>query len=164
MIASCEPDRPYPIPDVTDGWAPIYASEKDAYTVSAINPQPPVHAGKIYIKGNLLFQLEDGKGIHVYGIANPAAPTKMSFIAVAGAHEMSINDNFLYTNNLNDLVSIDIQNVADPKLVSRVQGAFHILEQNVPPEPGYFECVDASKGVVVGWERKVLKRPECIKN
>jgi hypothetical protein len=164
VVAGCEPDREYPVPEVTDGWVPIYASEKDAHTVSAINPQVPVNAGKIYVKDKLLFQLEDGKGIHVYETSNPAAPARMSFIAVAGAHEMSINDNFLYTNNLNDLVSIDIQNVADPKLVSRVKDAFHILDQNVPPEPGYFECVDAAKGVVVGWERRVLKRPQCIRN
>jgi hypothetical protein len=38
-----------------------------------------------------------------------------------------------------------------------------MLNQDFPPEFGYFECVDTTKGTVVGWEKKTLKRPECVR-
>lgn len=163
-LAGCEPDRYYTMPEETDGWVPVYSPASEANTVKSLPPQAIVNAGKVYIKDNLLFQLEEGKGIHVLDVSNPAAPERLNFIAVAGAQEMSIKDNYLYTNNLNDLVTIDVQNVANATLVSRTANVFHILEQNVPPQPGYFECVDASKGVVIGWEKKVIKHPKCIKD
>ncbi len=164
-IASCQPDKTNPnIPEEVEGWVPVYSSETIAHAITTEQPRPIESAGKIYIQGNYLYQVETGKGIHVIDASHHDNPRKIQFIAVLGAQEISIKEHYLYTNNLNDLVVLDISNLSDVKLLNRIPSSFHVISQAVPPERGYFECVDASKGVVIGWEKKTIKHPECIRN
>jgi hypothetical protein len=47
-------------------------------------------------------------------------------------------------------------------LVNRIENAFPQINQEYPPFTGvYFECVDPSKGVVIGWEEKQIDQPKC---
>lgn len=161
-VGACKTENTNPnVPEEVEGWAPVYAA--DAYTVKTTDPRSIEKGGKIYVKGNLLFQVETNKGIHVIDISHPENPQKLKFIAVSGAQEMAAKENYIYTNNLNDMVILDISNIAEVKVVNRVASAFHMLDQNLPPERGYFECIDAAKGIVTGWEKKTLKRPECTR-
>ena len=164
-LASCQPEPNNPnIPEETEGWVPVYSTEKAAHAVTSEAPRAIENAGKIYVFGNYLFQVETGKGIHVLDVSHHNNPIKLHFISVMGAQEIAIKEKYLYTNNLNDLVVVDISNIAEVKLVNRIPSTFHVVNQTVPPENGYFECVDASKGVVTGWEKKTIKRPECSRN
>lgn len=165
VCASCgswggDPDVP---PAEIDGWAPIY-SDQSTKIIKSVDAQPIEKGGKIYTKGNMLYQVEEGKGIHVIDISQPSNPQKLKFITVLGVHEMAIKDNYLYANNFNDLVVADIANLADVKEVGRKQSAFSLTNMSVPPSPGFFECVDASKGSVIGWEKKRLQKPKCRLN
>lgn len=165
VAGSCQPEKTNPnIPEETEGWVPVYNTEQTAHAVVSEAPRQIENAGKIYIKGNYLFQLETGKGVHVFDVSHHDNPRKLHFISVLGAQEIAIKENYLYTNNLNDLIVVDISNLAEVKLVNRIPSTFHVLNQTVPPEAGYFECVDASKGVVTGWEKKTIQHPKCIKN
>lgn len=165
LIASCRTnENAGPTPASVDGWAPVYSTSADAYTVSSTDPKTIEDGGKIYVKGKELYQVEAGKGIHVVDISNPVSPQKLRFIAIRGAQEMAIKGNYLYANNLNDLVVVDISNITSVKEVGRMKGIFHMVDQSYPPEDGYFECIDASKGTVVGWEQKTLKHPKCRRN
>jgi hypothetical protein len=160
--SACQPDVSNPnIPEEIEGWSPVYAP--NAYSIQSSTPKAIEKGGKIYVKGNLLFQIETNKGIHVIDISHPDAPKKLSFIEVAGTMEMAAKENYIYTNNLNDMVILDISNIDDIKVANRVKSAFHMIDQDLPPETGYFECVDASKGIVTGWEKKTLKKPECVR-
>lgn len=175
VLSSCDPFgivtvegeeptvQPPSPPKSVEGYAPIYGNVDDVATIKSSGPAPIVNEGKIYVKGTLLYQVETGKGIHVIDISAPANPQKTHFIEVAGAQEMAIKNNNLYTNNLNDLVVIDITNLSDVKLVDRVNGVFHLFDPKTPPGTGWYECVDASKGDVIGWELKTLSYPECSK-
>src|SRR5690606_32695485 len=120
------------------------------------------NGGKIYIKDKRLYQIESGKGIHAIDISNPSDPKKIAFIEIAGCQEMSIMGNMLYANNLNDLVTIDISDIHNVKETDRRKDAFHILDRGHPPSSGWFECIDASKGEVIGWELKTLYSPKCL--
>jgi hypothetical protein len=153
--SSCDPYRyraEPDIPDSTDGWAPIYAKTEDANAIQSVEPVPIENGGKIYVKGN-----------HVIDISQPNHPKKLRFISIAGAQEMAIKDNMLYTNNLNDLVVVDISNVSDVKVQDRLPDVFHIIDGQKPPLSGYFICPDPSKGEVIGWEQKTIYHPECRK-
>ena len=87
---------------------------------------------------------------------------KISFIKIPGATELAIKANYLYTNNVNDLVVIDLSNIASPQVVSRVADAFPQINQNYPSLSGVrFECPDPSKGIVIGWEQKLIDNPKC---
>lgn len=170
LLTACDPYRtnprpqPEPSPKEVEGYAPVYATAEDAAKITATDVRPIEKGGKIYVKGNMLYQVEVGKGIHVINISDGANPQKVKFIHVTGAQEMSIMDNYLYTNHMNDLVVLNIADINNVQLVDRVSGMFHLVDPSLPPASGWFECIDASKGVVVGWELKTLYKPVCRKN
>jgi len=154
-----DPDTNTP-PKEVEGWAPVYAQNTDI--IKATDPQPVEHGGKIYIKGSRLYQVESGAGIHVIDISQPENPVKLKFIQVAGCQEIAINGTILYTNNVNDMVSIKIADLNNIAETDRKKDAFHIVDKNHPPAKGWFECIDASKGDVIGWENKTLNYPKCL--
>jgi hypothetical protein len=165
-LAACYPrepiePRPEPVPEEIDGWAPVYNTTGDYTTVKSMAPQNIVNGGKIYVKGDTLYQVEAGKGIHVILIKQPANPQKVAFISVVGAQELAVKNSMLYTNNLNDLVVLDISQTDSVKLVDRISNVFNMVDSLRPPGTGYYECVDYKKGKVVGWEQKLLKYPKC---
>jgi hypothetical protein len=143
------------------GYAPIYQSDSSIAEIRSDDPQPILEGGKIYVRNKELYQVEKGIGIHVLDITDPAHPVKKAFIHIAGAQEISIKENLLYANNYNDLVVINISDIKHVQLVNRMKDVFHITGGNVPPEKGYFECVDASRGSVIGWQKKNLYSPKC---
>jgi hypothetical protein len=157
-LSSCI--KPVDQPAAIEGYAPIYEAGNNQKVISSGPAQPTVNAGKIYVKGTTLYQVESGKGIHVISIADIGKPTKLAFIKITGCEELSIKDNFLYANNLNDLVVVDISNVNTPMVQHRLEGAFHIIS-DIPPAAGWFECTDPAKGAVIGWTRKTLENPNC---
>lgn len=166
LLASCDPsgvgsnEKP---PASVQGYAPVYEASASARLIKADTPRNIVKGGKIYVKGSTLYQVEIGKGIHVINIADAANPVKKGFIQVLGCQELSIKGDYLYTNNLNDLVAIDISNIAAPQVKDRVANTFHIVDESVPPTNGWYECTDAAKGTVIGWELKTLEYPQCRK-
>lgn len=144
------------------GYAPVYASDQQIKTITLMEPVPYELAGKIFVIGTKLFQVETGKGFHITDISNPSKPRKAGFVKVAGCAEIAVKSGHIYTNNMQDLVVLDI---ADGKVnvVRRVPGVFKdIVSAARPPEPGRFECPDSKKGIVVGWERKELINPQCF--
>ncbi|MBS1772619.1 MAG: hypothetical protein JST82_07155 [Bacteroidetes bacterium] len=170
-LASCDPfgynkkkTNPQPVkqpPAEVDGWAPVYNTDPANAEIKSMPPRNIDKGGKIYVKGDTLYEVEAGKGIHVILINQPQNPQKIAFINVLGAQEVAIKNNVLYTNNINDLVALDITNTSDVKTIDRISNVFHLVDVNYPPGTGYFECVDKSKGTVVGWETKTLNYPKC---
>lgn len=142
------------------GYAPIYGNEAELHTISLMAPQPVENGGKIYVQGNNLFQVESGKGIHITDITDPAHPEKKAFIKVAGSQEVAVKNSLIYTNNLNDLVILEI-NGTDISTIKRLPAFKNMQNQSVPPERGFFECPDKTKGTVTGWQKKMLQNPKC---
>lgn len=161
-LASCETTVSDSPPPTLTGYAPVYASATDLTAINVAAPRATTRPGKIYAYGAYAFQVEQGTGIHIIDNHNPRQAQKIGFLNVPLASELAIKAGNLYTNNGSDLVVFDISNVAAPKLVNRVTDAFPIVNQEYPPVPGvYFECVDAAKGVVIGWEQRELTNPKC---
>ncbi len=148
-------------PDEVVGYAPIYQSDSTLADIRSDVPQPIVHGGKIYMRDKILYQVEEGSGIHIIDVSYPGQPVRKGFIHIDGAQELSIKGDLLYTNNYNDLVVINISNLQSVRVVKRMQDMFHITGGNVPPEKGYFECVDPNRGSVIGWLKKTLYSPKC---
>lgn len=155
-----EPMRKFPAK--ADGWAPIYSKDTSANKIRSVDPVPIEKGGKIYVKGNTLYQVENGKGIHVIDISQPEHPKKLSFITVLGAQEMAVKGNLLYANNLNDMVVLDITDISNIKQADRLSNVFHLVDPHNPPASGYFECPDDEKGKVIGWEAKTIDSPKCF--
>lgn len=144
------------------GYKPIYAQTVD-FEIKNLPTIPQItNAGKIYIRNNFFYQLDNGKGVLIIDISDKSAPTPHAYIQVVGAQEISIKNNNLFVNSLNDLVIIDIENIEQVKEIGRVVDAFNLVDQKKsPPERGSFECVDTNKGTVIGWQKTELNNPKC---
>ncbi|MDD2346168.1 MAG: hypothetical protein PHY85_08485, partial [Bacteroidales bacterium] len=102
------------------------------------------------------------RGIHVINNSNPESPQNIKFISIPGNYDISIRNNILYADNAKDLVSIDITNLDSVSVKSRIQNVYNEVKQMYPDfATGYFECVDPSKGFVIGWTKTNLVNPKC---
>ncbi len=160
FLSSCNTNNKYPTE--IEGYAPIYIKKSEQYSIDSKAAQPFENPGKIYRYGNTTFQMEIGKGIHVINMIDPKNPTKIKFIAVPGCTEISIKNNFLFTNNFEDLVTINIADLNSISEVARSKGVFPVgIDNQIPEQNAYFECIDPAKGVVIGWKKAILQNPKC---
>ena len=144
------------------GLRPIYVPENEAKAIVAAPAQPILKLGKIYYKDHTIYVNESNLGVHVIDNADPSNPVKTGFLRIPGCHDIAIKGNILYADNVGDLVAIDITDPANPKVVKRLAGLQGNANLNYPQfYEGYFECVDESKGTVVGWENATLLDPKC---
>lgn len=169
LYYSCNSNSDSP-PSQIEGYVPIYTTNVAAVKViSATGPRSIVNGGKLYTTGNLLFQVELDSGIHIINYADPRNPRKLAFIRSFLCKEVTEKGGFLYTNNMADLVVIDIRNLNDIKLVARTENVFPDLQYQTPPKNSqsqaytWFECPDQSKGIVIGWKEQTLTNPRCYK-
>lgn len=166
FLLACNPSAPRRIPKPgpnTQTYVPIYMPSEQARQVLFQPPRDIVKSGKIYAIGNYLLQVETDSGIHVIDFTNRAAPQKVGFIKSLYCTEMAIKGNFLYINNVNDLVALDISNLSKPEEVKRIRGAFPEAGQYPPAQNTFFECPDAAKGDVIGWRRETRDYPKCYR-
>lgn len=101
----------------------------------------------MFIKGNYLFLSEKNKGIHIINNTNPASPVNESFIPIPGTEDVVVKGNTLLADCFIDLLSIDISDPSNAKLV-------HIAA-NVFPERRYINGFSLdSNMVIVDWVTK----------
>jgi hypothetical protein len=135
---------------------PVYMDRAEfRASVKSGQPRQLQQPGKIYIKDNLLFVNELLQGVHVFNNTNPASPQYITFIEIPGNVDIVIMDNILFADSFIDLVAIDISNPSQPLVVDRIENVF---PNTLPPFDGTFPIhgLDYSKGIVVGWEQKVV--------
>ena len=160
VLPSCFPTAPVSPPQKVWGYKPVYTADTSYRIIAYIpNAQPVVNAGKIYVKGNFIYQCETGAGIHIIDNTNHSNAKRIAFLSVKGSEEISIKGNLLYTNNYYDLVTIDISSPKKAQVVARNKNAFyaastqpHTWEQ--PEAYGYYECPRFySDSFISGWEQ-----------
>lgn len=81
-------------------------------------------AGKIFIGEDFLLIGEEGEGIHVFDNSTPENPVNLGFINIFGSREFYLAGNELYAESVYDMVKIDLTDIRQPQLVSRVNDAF----------------------------------------
>ncbi|OQP63543.1 hypothetical protein A3860_24700 [Niastella vici] len=157
-LYGCFPDRRYAD---TDTYVPVYMSPADKSNIFLANARTTEKSGKIYAFGNTIFQNDLNKGIHIIDNTNHADPKKIAFLNIPYNTEFAVKGNYIYANNVNDLVVIDIRDLNNPVVVKRIENAFPYINQEYPPQSGYFVCPDPAKGIVVDWELQTVKSPKC---
>ncbi len=176
-LYSCLHRNTVPEPPLVKVWGfkPVYTLDSSVLEIKASAARPIDIPGKIYAKGNLVFQNDVGRGIHVFDNTDPSAMHAIGFINILGSSEISIRGNYLYTNSFTDLVVVDISDWQQVKEVSRVKQAF-IQGQEVyrasyheflpPPEHGvWFECPNlflSSAQILAGWVRDSIYNNNCF--
>lgn len=137
------------------GYQPIYADEAEAKQVVFLEPQEMKNQGKIYVKGDYIYIGDIDLGVHVIDNSNPESPQKIGFLRIYGNRDIAIKGNYLFADNFEDLVTIDISDMDHPNITKRIEGVYEYNKVKYPPNVPYgtsFECVDESKGYVIGWK------------
>ncbi len=172
LISSCwkiniHPDYG-PVPKVW-GNKPVFAAV-DAAKKILYDPvkHSLINAGNIYVFKNTIFQVDVGRGIHVIDNSVPSDAHRIGFITINGCEQVSIRGSYLYTNSYTDLVTIDISDPVNMKIVNTIPNAFPDMWISYPmfepEESGYYECnAFRTDSVVVGWVKDSIPQG-CYKN
>ncbi len=145
-------------------FAPVYASVEWDAPVEMQPAKPTVTAGKIYAFRDFAFQVDQYNGIHIIENAKSAQAKKIGFLQVPFCTEISIRNNYLYTNHNNDIVVFNLANPTAPQLVKRLKDAFPAvgtMQEHPPFTNVFFECPDPAKGMVVDWVQQAVQNPKC---
>lgn len=162
IFVACTPESTRLLPNQSEGYSPVYASTEDVMQIAFQPAKATESSGKIYTTGNYIFQSDLNKGIHIIDNRNKSQIKKIGFLKIPFSTEIAVKGNYLYTNNLNDLVVFNISDINNPQLVKRIENVFPVVDQRYPAASGiFFECPDPAKGVVVKWEKKILTEPKC---
>ena len=138
---------------------PVYMDrESFKKSVKVTGAEDIAEPGKIYFKDNYIFINEALKGIHVIDNTNPADPVVVSFISIPGNVDMAIKDSILFADSFIDLVALNISDINNIREVGRVDSIFPFSLPPVTAQNQFpFQMVDATKGIVVGWETKFVE-------
>ena len=139
---------------------PIKMSKAEFEQGVDVEPPTPVQvSGKIYAYKDYIFINDKNIGVHVVDNTDPTSPHKIAFIKIPGNVDISIKDDYLYADSLTDLVVLDISDIHDIKLKSRLK---NVLYNNViwPAEADFFEWedIDYENEVLVGWTTTTERR------
>ena len=154
LLVSCQ-DKVY---ETFRANAPVYLTYDDLrQSVRKTEVQELVNPGKIYFKDNFIFINEQMKGVHIFDVSNPANPTNRGFIDIPGNVDIAIKGNMLYADSYVDMVVIDISDVNSASEVARMKDVFPYLVPEYDTDYPLAK-VDEKKGVVTGWEVKLVKQ------
>jgi len=143
------------------GMRPEYISYDSLLVFEQLPPQTVVNAGQILLYQNYVFLGEINKGIHVIDMSDTINPINLSFLKIPGNKDVVAQDDRLYADNGPHLLTLDITDIHHITLVERALNVFRPSEMYPQNFSGYFECIDQSKGWVVGWEEASLDNPKC---
>lgn len=148
-------------PDMAWGLRPVYYEGGSPKAVFSGPPRDQENNTGIVLFGDLLFVIDLGTGVHVYDNADPRSPRGIVFITVPGIATLTATEGRLYANNFGDLITIDIEDLDDVRVVDRDTGLFAQPLDYPENYFGYFECYDPNLGQLVRWEESSLQSPQC---
>jgi len=168
IFAGCFGKRNYNYPPPTVwGSKPVYGSDSTLKKITySPTPASVTNAGNIYVKGNYLYQVETGRGIHIIDNTVPSNAARIGFVSINGCSQISIQGAILYSNNYDDLVIINISDLQNIKEVARTKNAFPsgrmYYPNSEPAESGYYQC-PSYDSLVVSWVKDSIPS-SCYKN
>ena len=145
------------------GKMPVYIQESELGNIKNMPPRAVENAGVIYLLNPYLFMVEVKKGIHVFEVSDTTNPVNLTFIQVPAINDFTINGSTMFVDNGPNLVSLDISNIMDVKVLAKVGNAFQpILYPTMYMGP--FECADEKKGIILEWRDTMLVNAKCWSN
>jgi hypothetical protein len=101
-------------------YSPVETSLTTIRTSVIVEPAREIEsAGRIYFKDDYLFINEPGEGIHIIDNRIPESPVKLNFLKIPGNYDLAIRGPFLYTDSYMDLLTFDVSDVRNIRLVNR---------------------------------------------
>ncbi|MGB1207342.1 MAG: LVIVD repeat-containing protein [Chitinophagales bacterium] len=109
---------------------PVYKSLEEIRTPITVSEAKTMNnIGKIYYYNDYLLINEIREGIHIINNSDPRNPQKVAFINIQGNIDLAVKQNILYADSYIDLLAIDISNIENPTLVSRLENIFPSIHE-----------------------------------
>jgi hypothetical protein len=160
FLSSCQKEQYYRIQDNVMGKMPLYTALSDLKDIRSMPARPIVQTGTIFLQDTLFFVLEFKEGIHVFNFVDTANTEAVAFLKIPAITDFSVSGQRIYADTWRDLVTIDISDLQNIQEVNRATDVFDPILYP-PLYNGYFECVDETKGAVIGWRDTTLIAPLC---
>lgn len=121
-------------------------------------PRNLVRPGKIYIYQDILFVNEFMQGVHFFDNSSPANPVNLGFLPVLANVDISARNQKLYVDNYLDLLTFDIADINNPRLLEREEDVFFFNDY------AYFSTFDPAlpmasfenNEIVVSWNTEEI--------
>ena len=113
--------------------------------------------GKIYVWENYLFVNEKYLGVHVLDNTDPSNPENVGFLKIPGNIDIAIKDGYLYADNAVDLITLDIEEIAQGsvQVTDRQKEVFPDLVNPDGYIPWSYEKGNRPEGtIIIGWKYK----------
>lgn len=150
-----------PTGEVT-GYRPVYRSEAGTQ-ITFESVRPLKNPGKIFTYPPYLLVNEQNQGIHFFLNNDPENPEPIGFLKIGGNTDFVMKGSIVYANNYSDLVSLNVANRSNIVELSRIAQPSWVQEFPALSEYRFFECVDPTKGTLVGWELATITNPKCYR-
>ncbi len=112
-------------------YEPILADRSSLNTIAFSAPRPIVTAGKIYAYKSYILINEVDKGYHIIDNQDPTKPTPIGFLSILASHDVSVQNDILFSDNATDLISVDISDITSPRFLKRTVNVF---PKQAPPD------------------------------
>ncbi len=108
--------------------------------------------GKLWIYNDLVFLIEQYKGIHIIDNLNPTTTKTIGFIQVDGCTDLTMKGNIIYANNAVDMIGIKGNaNFSSIEIVTRHRNMLPIISSPEPWGDYYFYEKLPENTVIVRW-------------
>jgi hypothetical protein len=147
----------------TSDYLPLMMKRSDLdKSIKYSEAQSLTELGKIFTIGKYIFITQKYKGIHVIDNSDPTKPNNAGFITIPGCANVAIKGSYLYADNAVDLVTLDISDIGNIKVVNRIKNVFpELFPPNSYYMPDDFSSSHRPKDmVIIGW----IKNPNVNTN
>ena len=159
LFMSCEKENDHE--DTIQVAIPVTMSMADfRSSVKIIAPVEIEQSGKIYTYMNYIFINDLNKGVQVVDNSN-YNPVKKNFIEIPGNTDIAIKDEILYANSGRDLVTFDISDINNIKILERLEEVFDDYQPQLPEGAAYadYSNVSMDESIVVSYTLETRPNP-----
>lgn len=146
MAFQFQPNNPVNYEPILMSRTDMEASVKLGEARAIISP------GKIWIFNDVIFLIEQYKGIHVIDNSNPSVTKTVAFIQIDGCTDITMKGDIIYANNAVDMIGIKGNNdLSGIEVISRNR---NMLPEIASPEPWgdwYFYDKLPQNTIIVRW-------------
>jgi hypothetical protein len=163
-LVSCNNDKiEYEI--ITVATPELMSKAEFRSSVDVLDPQNINEAGKIYAYNDYIFVNDEFQGIHIIDNSNPQSPQAIAYIKLPGNVDISIKNNYLYADSSVDLVVLDISDINNIQLVTRLEDVFTVYDYQIPvgTQEVNWNDFNFDSQVIVGWN-VTQERREIVDN
>lgn len=130
-------------------------------SVKIVEPVEIEQSGKIYTYMNFIFINDQNKGVLVVDNSN-YRPVKKKFIKIPGNTDIAIKDEILYANSGRDLVTFDISDLNNIKILDRLKDVFEDHHPQLPADAVFadYSGVDLGDKIVIGYTLETRPKPD----